>query len=32
MILNELAKNVDGYRLSSYLYKDKNKLMKAGPI
>ncbi len=32
MILNELAKNVDGYRLSSYLYKDKNDLMKCGPI
>ena len=32
MIINELAKNVDGYRLSSYLYKDKNGLMNCGPI
>ena len=32
MIINEMAKNIDGYRLSSYLYKDKNKLMKTGPI
>lgn len=32
MIINELAKNVDGYRLSSYLYKVKNKLMNCGPI
>ncbi|MDP2336135.1 MAG: CotH kinase family protein [Bacteroidota bacterium] len=32
MIINELAKNVDGYRLSSYLYKGKNSLMNCGPI
>lgn len=32
MIINELTKNVDGYRLSSYLYKGKNKLMNCGPI
>ena len=32
MIINELSKNIDGYRLSSYLYKDKNKLMNCGPI
>ena len=32
MIINELAKNVDGYRLSSYLYKGKNKLINCGPI
>jgi len=32
MIVNEFAKNVDGYRLSSYLYKGKNKLMNCGPI
>jgi len=32
MIINELAKNVDGYRLSSYLYKDKNDVMNCGPI
>ena len=32
MIVNELAKNVDGYRLSSYLYKGKNKQLNCGPI
>ena len=32
MIINELAKNVDGYRLSSYLYKGKNDLMNCGPL
>jgi hypothetical protein len=32
MIINELAKNVDGYRLSSYLYKGKNGLLNCGPI
>lgn len=32
MIINELSKNIDGYRLSSYLYKDKNERMKCGPI
>jgi hypothetical protein len=32
MIINELAKNIDGYRLSSYLYKDKNDLLNCGPI
>jgi hypothetical protein len=32
MIINELSKNVDGYRLSSYLYKDKNGLVNCGPI
>ena len=34
-LLNELSKNVDGYRLSTYLYKDKdseNPLLKMGPI
>ena len=31
-IINEMAKNVDGYRLSSFLYKDKNGLMNCGPI
>lgn len=29
---NEISKNVDGYRISSYLYKDKNKTLKAGPV
>ncbi len=32
MIINEMSKNVDGYRLSSYLYKDKNGMMNCGPI
>lgn len=32
MIINELAKNVDGYRLSSYLYKGKNDVVNCGPI
>ena len=32
MIINELSKNVDGYRLSSYLYKGKNDRMNCGPI
>ncbi|WP_430907013.1 CotH kinase family protein [Maribacter sp. 2-571] len=31
-ILNELANNVDGYRLSTYMHKDKNKKMVMGPI
>ncbi len=34
-ILNEIGKNVDGYRLSAYLYKDKDskdKRLFAGPI
>ncbi|MBP6334799.1 MAG: CotH kinase family protein [Bacteroidia bacterium] len=29
---NEISRNVDGYRISSYLYKDKEKTLKAGPI
>lgn len=32
MIMNELSKNVDGYRLSSYLYKGKNDRVNCGPI
>jgi spore coat protein CotH len=35
VLLNELSRNVDGYRLSSYLYKDKNSVstkLKLGPI
>jgi hypothetical protein len=32
MIINEMAKNVDGYRLSSYLFKDRKGLMNCGPI
>ncbi|HET6558455.1 MAG TPA: CotH kinase family protein, partial [Prolixibacteraceae bacterium] len=30
--INELSKNIDGYRLSSYLYKGKNDKMNCGPI
>jgi hypothetical protein len=35
LIVNELTRNVDGYRLSTYLYKDKdsnNSRMKMGPV
>ncbi|MBW8326025.1 MAG: CotH kinase family protein [Prolixibacteraceae bacterium] len=32
MIINEMAKNVDGYRLSSFLYKGKNDRINCGPI
>lgn len=31
-ILNELSNNVDGYRLSTWLVKDKNELLSMGPI
>lgn len=31
MILNEISKNVDGYRLSTYLYKEKTGKLHAGP-
>ena len=31
MLLNELLLNVDGYRLSTYLYKERNGKLKAGP-
>ncbi len=31
-LTNEISKNVDGYRISSYLYKDKEKTLKAGPV
>ena len=31
-IINELTKNIDGYRLSTYLYKDPNGKLKMGPI
>lgn len=30
-IMNELTKNVDGYRFSTYFYKDKSDVIKAGP-
>nr|WP_319265607.1 CotH kinase family protein [uncultured Draconibacterium sp.] len=32
IIMNELSKNVDGYRLSTFLYKDKNEKLNAGPL
>ncbi len=32
LILNEFAHNPDAYRLSTYLYKDKNGLLNIGPI
>ncbi|WP_339740391.1 CotH kinase family protein, partial [uncultured Sunxiuqinia sp.] len=32
MIMNELSKNIDGYRLSTFLHKDKNGKLKLGPI
>ena len=31
-ILNELSNNVDGYRLSTYLHKDRNEKLVIGPI
>ena len=31
-ILNELSNNVDGYRLSTYLHKERNKKLVIGPI
>jgi hypothetical protein len=31
-ILNELSNNVDGYRISTYMHKDKNEKLKMGPI
>jgi len=31
-IINELTKNVDGYRLSTYMHKDKGGKLKMGPI
>lgn len=30
-IVNEVAKNVDGYRISTFLYKSKNEKLKLGP-
>lgn len=32
MLLNELFLNVDGYRLSTFLYKERNGKLKAGPL
>ena len=31
-ICNELSNNVDGYRISTYMHKDKNEKLKMGPI
>jgi len=31
-LLNELSNNVDGYRISTFLHKDKGEKLKAGPI
>lgn len=31
-IMTELSKNVDGYRLSTFLYKDKNERLNIGPL
>lgn len=31
-LLNELSNNVDGYRLSTFMHKDKNAKLKMGPI
>jgi len=31
-IINEITSNVDGYRLSTYLHKDRNEKLKMGPI
>lgn len=32
IVMNEFTKNVDGYRLSTFLFKDKNGKLNAGPI
>jgi hypothetical protein len=32
MIINELSKNIDGYRLSTFMYKDKNEKLNIGPV
>ena len=32
LILTEISKNVDGYRLSTFMYKDKNGLLNMGPL
>ena len=31
-ILNEISNNVDGYRLSTYMHKEKNEKLKMGPV
>ncbi len=32
MLINELGKNVDGYRISTYLFKPKAKKLRMGPV
>ncbi|MEM7374480.1 MAG: CotH kinase family protein [Bacteroidota bacterium] len=32
ILINELTKNVDGYRLSTFFHKERNEKLKAGPI
>lgn len=32
IIINEISRNVDGYRLSTYLFKEKNGPLHAGPL
>lgn len=31
-IINEVCRNIDGYRLSTYMYKDRGEKLKMGPI
>ncbi len=31
-IINEICRNVDGYRLSTYMYKDRGEKLKMGPV
>jgi hypothetical protein len=32
ILMTEITKNVDGYRISTYMYKDKNDVLKIGPV
>ena len=32
MLINEITKNVDGYRISTYFHKDKGDVIKMGPV
>ncbi len=32
MLITELTKNIDGYRISTFMYKDKSDVLKIGPI
>lgn len=32
LLVNEVSRNVDGYRLSTYLYKERNQKIVAGPV